>query len=1032
MKRVSLVLMAVVCLIAAAVGLPTTRADAAPGGGCDRSSPGDRALTAVLKRTIGAPAARQICFDVRDAAGPETFTISGSPGHVAIRASSLSAATTGTGWYLKYVVHAAVNMGNFTPNVPRLMPAPKSPITHSSSAKDRYEGNDTQDGYTNPYMSWSKWQNMLDMYALHGINEVYVLPGSDAVYEEMLQDFGYTADQAKAWIPLPATQPWWVMQNLSNDTAPISQRLLDDRAALGRKILKRCKELGITPVLPGYFGTVPTDFATVNSTASNGNPPHVVPQGTWNGTQRPAWLDPTDPLFPKVAASYYRHADKLVGSSAMYRMNPLQEGGKLGGIDPGKAANAIMTSLQTSEPGATWMQLGWQANPTKEQLAGLTPDQRSHLLISDGTTDTGSTMPSRDTDWPDTPWLFGTIPFGGGQTAMGANGQVWIDRYYSEAAKAGSNMTGISFAPEGINDPAAFELFAELPWHSKAFDLSKWFSQYAQGRYGTDRADAAWSAIATTYTRPITCCKKESPLGKTPSLTAGISENYDTETFATALPLLTEAAKSVAQPAAYDYDVADVANQVLSNWANDRLPEISAAYNAKDLTTFDRLTRTWLGAMWLDDKTLGSVPDFMIGTYVADAEKAGHDGTESAAYRTNLLDLWSIWFSNRGPSAGNGGLLNYAAHLTSGMIQDYYQPGWQKYFDSLRTALQNNSTPAKIDWLAFGDKFASSTHHYPTGPHGNTVVYAQLLTRLLGVKAIAQPKITTPINGSSLPESPDSVAGTGTAGAKVSVTDGASAVCTTTVATNGNWSCAPSPALADGSHTLSAIQTDAQGRTSNPATVTVTVGKDPTLADNWTFDSATNGVVTDNGRDHFDGTLTGTTTLAAGKSGQAAKFDGSVAPVNTSATNLSGPWAVGAWVNPSAMSHSANLINGDRVQGNSSLKIQQNVTGGAVGATAFYVKDYAIDYVAPLNTWTYLTYVNDGRQITIYANGKVVGTVPASFPLSRAAIGSTQSNAGKDVYTGLIDELSIFANSLTPDQVAALYSSAQTGGTGTH
>ncbi len=67
----------------------------------------------------------------------------------------------------------------------------------------------------------------------------------------------------------------------------------------------------------------------------------------------------------------------------------------------------------------------------------------------------------------------------------------------------------------------------------------------------------------------------------------------------------------------------------------------------------------------------------------------------------------------------------------------------------------------------------------------------------------------------------------------------------------------------------------------------------------------------------------------------------------------------------------------------------------------------------------------------MYANGKVVGTIPASFPLSRADIGSNQSNAGLDVYTGMIDGMSIFANSLTPDQVAALYTSAQTGGTGT-
>lgn len=102
-----------------------------------------------------------------------------------------------------------------------------------------------------------------------------------------------------------------------------------------------------------------------------------------------------------------------------------------------------------------------------------------------------------------------------------------------------------------------------------------------------------------------------------------------------------------------------------------------------------------------------------------------------------------------------------------------------------------------------------------------------------------------------------------------------------------------------------------------------------------------------------------------------------------------------------------------------------------MGATSFYVEDYSVDYAAPLNTWTYLTYVDDSSQITVYANGELVGTIQASFPLSRTDIGSNQSNAGLDVYTGLIDDMSVYANSLTPTQGAALYTSAQTGGTQT-
>ncbi|HET6738030.1 MAG TPA: alpha-N-acetylglucosaminidase TIM-barrel domain-containing protein, partial [Kribbella sp.] len=91
------------------------------------------------------------------------------------------------------------------------------------------------------------------------------------------------------------------MQNVSNYGAPISQALLDQRAALGRSIADRARELGIVPVLPGFIGTVPQDFAAHAPAGTK-----VIPQGNWSGQPRPAWLAPTDPFFAEVAASYYR------------------------------------------------------------------------------------------------------------------------------------------------------------------------------------------------------------------------------------------------------------------------------------------------------------------------------------------------------------------------------------------------------------------------------------------------------------------------------------------------------------------------------------------------------------------------------------------------------------------------------------------------------------------------------------------------------------------------------------------------------
>ena len=114
---------------------------------------------------------------------------------------------------------------------------------------------------------------------------------------------------------------------------------------LGRRIADRARELGITPVLPGYWGTVPLDFAARNPGAD------VIAQNTWVGYQRPSWLNPATSMFRQIAADYYAISAQVLGTSTMYKMDPLQEGGVLGHIDLTQAATAIESALQTARPG---------------------------------------------------------------------------------------------------------------------------------------------------------------------------------------------------------------------------------------------------------------------------------------------------------------------------------------------------------------------------------------------------------------------------------------------------------------------------------------------------------------------------------------------------------------------------------------------------------------------------------------------------------------------------------------------------------
>ncbi|MGI8415364.1 MAG: alpha-N-acetylglucosaminidase TIM-barrel domain-containing protein [Nakamurella sp.] len=700
------------------------------------------AADAVVKRTVGAAAA-QIHLTLK-AGTAESFRISGKTGNIAVTASTTSAALMGVGWYLKYVAHADVGLGTAAPNLLRKLPAPDGPITQTAQTSNRYVFNDTNDGYSDPDLDWAGWQKQLDMLALHGINEVYVTPGTEAVYEQLMQKYGYSAADVRAWIPQPAHQPWWLLQNMSSQSAQMSQSQIDARAALGRKIANRARDLGIVPVLPGFFGTVPADFQTRNP-GSN-----VVPQGTWEGYQRPGWLDPTNAIFDSVAADYYKIADKVLGASTMYKMDPLHEGGTAGAVKVPAAAGFIESALQKAHPSATWVILGWQSNPSAAVLSGIR--DKSHLLIVDGLSDRYATW-RPDTKWPAAPYTFGSIYDFGGHTTVGANMQVWLDRYFGEIGSRGSNLSGIAIMPEGFyNNPAAFELLAELPWHTTTFSLSGWLRNYAQGRYGTASAAAAWTTMAATaYSEPADGWSEpaDSLFGAQPSLTASTAatwspteQRYDTAAFETALPQLISAAGSATQKAAYNYDLTDVTQQVISNRARVLLPQINAAYQAKDTDKFTALTADWMKLIKLLDTVVGTNSNFLLGTRLANITKVATTPADAQNLQYDLLQLYTVWGSRIG---FNSGLGDYANREWQGLVGDYYAGRWQSYFDTLTTALKTGAQPATIDWYSYGDDWAKAPHQFPTKPTGNILKVAKSVVKTLA----ADPNsVTTAVSSS--------------------------------------------------------------------------------------------------------------------------------------------------------------------------------------------------------------------------------------------------------------------------------------------
>lgn len=84
------------------------------------------------------------------------------------------------------------------------------------------------------------------------------------------------------------------MGNLEGHGGPLSQRQIDRMAQLGKRIVSRMEQLGMTPVLQGYVGFVPADFA--ENVRMKGL--KLIPQGEWVNFKRPWIVDRRARHFP--------------------------------------------------------------------------------------------------------------------------------------------------------------------------------------------------------------------------------------------------------------------------------------------------------------------------------------------------------------------------------------------------------------------------------------------------------------------------------------------------------------------------------------------------------------------------------------------------------------------------------------------------------------------------------------------------------------------------------------------------------------
>ncbi|WP_234300420.1 alpha-N-acetylglucosaminidase [Elizabethkingia bruuniana] len=614
----------------------------------------------------------------------DVFTLETRNNQLYISASSASAASRGLDWYVKHYAHQSIShFGNNIRNINRL-PVVSPLLKKTSLVPYRYALNYCTINYSFSFYTWEDWEKELDWMALNGVNIMLAPVGTELVWYNTLLKLGYTDADAKAFIPGPAFTAWWLMGNLEGWGGPVSMDMMKQQAELQRKILKRMKELGIEPVLQGFYGMVPHDLKNKINEAK------VIEQGKWaGGFQRPGILDPTTKLFSKIADTYYAEMKNLYGEDIHYfGGEPFHEGGKTNGLDLRNVAESIQTSMQKNYPNSTWVLQGWQQNPSDGLLAGL---KKENTLIIELFGENTANWENRK-GYGETSFIWSNVSNFGEKNGLYGKLQRFLDEVFrAKESTYGASLKGVGIIPEGIfNNPVAYDLMLDIAWYNEKPALDQWLTEYTKYRYGKENQDVirAWKEFAQTiYSSPdvyqegpsesIYCARPS--LNVNPVSSWGTRKrNYDQNRFKEAVKVFVKADADFKNSETYQTDKTDFLRQVWANKGDLVYDELVKAINAKKTEEIRISGNQFLEMISTQNILLGNNIHFTLNRWLKEAERFGRKLPDAQNVMFNAKSQLTYWGPDNNPKTD---LRDYAHKEWNGLLSSLYYNRWKVFIE---------------------------------------------------------------------------------------------------------------------------------------------------------------------------------------------------------------------------------------------------------------------------------------------------------------------------------------------------------------
>lgn len=656
----------------------------------------DKIISGFLQRNL--PAFKDSILIEFETSEKDFFRITSKDGKLYIKANNYVAAFHGIYCYLKKFCNVQLSWcGNQKIHIDNLVMF-DGEFKKEIEQKYRVYMNYCTLDYSMCWWDFARWEKEIDFMAMNGINMPLAVVGTEAVWYETLQEFGFTKEEALHFISGPAFWAWQLMTNIDGYLPPENENYIYERMELGKKILNRYLEFGMYPIQQGFSGHVPALLKEKYPHAK------ILMQRGWCRYPKTAQLDPLDPLFSEFGTVYLHKMKELFGNHHFIACDPFHEGtppksGKAYLHEVGRAIDRLYKNFDSE---SVWVMQAWTM---REHIVKAVPKNR--LLILDLNSEK---TPQNQNCWG-YPVIAGMLHDFGGKNAMQGKLKKHCENVYMKLKNNGANVVGTGMFMEGIEqNPVVYDLQFELLTASTKIDLDQWINNYILRRYGKfdETLKKAWNILLETCYRSngyeenqVGSCIASRPQ-MIPESAGPCCKNkpyYDTAQFEKAVALFLSVSDRFRDSDGYQYDLCDLTRQAMSNRFYNEQIRFAAAYKKKDSTAVEETAKKQLSLLADLDSLLSHRKEFCFSRWINDCHNLATDDQEKRYFDLNARTLLTSWGDIR---TNTSALYDYAWREWSGLIKEYYYKRWKLFYNRALYCLKHK----KLFFIINGNGYA--------------------------------------------------------------------------------------------------------------------------------------------------------------------------------------------------------------------------------------------------------------------------------------------------------------------------------------